>query len=324
MAQAQKTVPAAAQAPGAMKQVQNAVQANAPGAVAPRANVYGGDEIPFRAGRGKVSVVGIVGGGEAPPAPEAGGFKAKGDIRGAAMAKSGFETLISRIGRMVNSIQGTDLVRAPGKGGAVNRQIYGSSDENPIIGSDGSVHRTLPSKSAYEIAEEQFALIQKTIGADGSKLKQGDVYRLLLVGHSWGGDKAIEVANILGTMLACDPDLAPLYEKGTDKIQIHLITLDAIEQGTKNPSTRKIDAGNGVHVASWLNLKQSTDTGFGILIPLKGGDFPDTNDDHTEPVDSALGNVGDPRFNGNGHHARMPMAPGVEEKVQQHLIPKKP
>ncbi|HET6878692.1 MAG TPA: hypothetical protein VFI31_00885 [Pirellulales bacterium] len=258
-------------------------------------------------------------------APENGGYKDKRDIQAAAKLKSGFEKLISDIGKMVNRAQGTDLVRAPGGGrgpGQVNRQIYGSSDENPIVGSDGSVHETLPSKSAYEIAEEQFALIQKTIGADGKKLKDGQVYRVLLVGHSWGGDKAIEVANILGTMLACDPDLGPLYEKGEDKIQIHLITLDAIEQGTAKPSSRKIDKGNGVHVASWLNLRQTTDTGFGILIPLNGGSFPGFDDDHTERVDGLLAALkGDAQGDKNGRHALMPGQKDVIGRILGFLRP---
>lgn len=83
-------------------------------------------------------------------------------------------------GRVV-SVNGTSKRPAP--------QIYGSSDGVAIGG-----FATFPSKSAEDIAQEQFRLIEKTF-ADG-KVGADEQYRLLLIGHSWGADKAVEVTSL--------------------------------------------------------------------------------------------------------------------------------
>jgi hypothetical protein len=98
------------------------------------------------------------------------------------------------------------------------------------------------------------------------------------------------------------------------------VTLDAIAQGTDKPSTRKLEKDKGVHVASWLNLNQTTDTGFGVLPKLSGSGANDFDDDHYDVVRVNLDPV--PLVAGNGHHARMPMAVGKE--VAEHLYPEKP
>lgn len=164
-------------------------------------------------------------------------------------------------------------------------------------------------------------MIKDTIGNNGENLKD-PAYRVLIVGHSWGGDKAIEVANELGALLHDDAGLSSLYDG--DEIQIHLVTLDAIARRSAGKADAEIDKYHGVHVASWLNLNQSTDTGFGILLWLHGGDFPDTTDDHTVAVDAALDGVGHPDLEGNGHHARMPRSAGVQDMVVNHLFPEMP
>ena len=234
---------------------------------------------------------------------------------GGAKDESGLGILIGQVRSLVTANHGRLVqVKTPGIEGNKHPQIYGSSDGAPILGS-----ATFTSKSAAEIAQEQFRLIEKTVG-NGNGLKATEEYRLLLIGHSWGADKAVEVANLLGQYFRFDPVLGPLYAK--DKIQIHLVTLDAIGQRKDFPpgstASQRIVWSN-VRIASWLNISQTGDTGFGLFPPMKGGDF--TGDlDHNLTQDELT------RLFKNtptqGRHAKVPEY--ATPRVRKHLEPSKP
>ena len=135
--------------------------------------------------------------------------------------------------------------------------VYGSANGAPVTGDPNRPNapgglKTTPSEPAAKIAEKELAIIRQGV----ANLKDGEVYHLVLVGTSWGADKAIEVVNELARLLRNDPQLASLYS--LDKIQMHLVTLDAIGRFGSNPSQAKLEA----KLASWANIRQDKDEGW--------------------------------------------------------------
>ena len=59
--------------------------------------------------------------------------------------------------------------------------IYGSSDPKSNV----PPYNDLPSRSAYDIAQDQLALIKSAKNA----LDSGEVYRVVIIGFSWGGGR---------------------------------------------------------------------------------------------------------------------------------------
>lgn len=166
---------------------------------------YPEEGTPFDAGKGPVSIVGIVGRDETPATPgESGGFRAR-SVPGAGIAA--VKTHIEGEGKNGPDRLATSVTLPNGRKIEAD-MIYGSSNATNFPATD------LPSRSAREIAEDQLALILSA----KNKLGDGEVYRVVLIGFSWGGEKAMQVATLLNAMVKAN---------GLEgKVQIHLRTLD--------------------------------------------------------------------------------------------------
>lgn len=135
--------------------------------------------------------------------------------------------------------------------------MYNSGDGNPI---PGNPLPSLVGPNAQQIAQEQLTAIKNDL--NNNKLKDGQVYRVLLVGYSWGADKAMDVAVELRNLIDNDAELSADVKS---RIQIHLRTIDAVEKSAGAlslammpvlPGDRTAAVGNAV--SSWYNFYQDS------------------------------------------------------------------
>lgn len=136
---------------------------------------------------------------------------------------------------------------------------------------------TKPEDIAEELANEIIAA-QKAGKLDGS-----NDFRLLIMGYSWGGDKAITVVKLLNDRLRRAMYEDPLFGNSgfqMSKVRIYLATLDAFPNGqgslpphgvgTNVPNV--LEGTYGRDVTDWFNRYQRTEGDFanGISYPTAG------------------------------------------------------
>jgi len=109
---------------------------------------------------------------------------------------------------------------------------------------------TAPNKS---IAEEQVGIMEAALR--NGEMANGKTFSLILLGHSWGADKAMQTAAELDALLKKNPRLQGLYQQG--KIQIHLVTIDPIQIGSATSAKPPKDLKT--MVSSWHNYYQQDD-----------------------------------------------------------------
>jgi hypothetical protein len=215
---------------------------------------YPEEGVPFDAGKGPVSIVGIVGRDETPRGGQPGGLVG-GGTPGAGIAAD-VDAVKNHIDK--EGANGPDRLAAPVTlpGGRVVApdMIYGSSNgiNMPIdrrLGTS-SGKATLPSTPAAQIAADQYSLITSA----ANQLKEGEVFRVVIIGFSWGGEKAMQVASLLAAMVKANPALA-------GKVQIHLRTLDPADPNG-NPSKARPTPWSA---SSWHNWSQNKTPGAGDI-----------------------------------------------------------
>jgi hypothetical protein len=208
--------------------VQVAFQAGQGGAArTPEQIAHGGKGIPLKVGAGPVSIIGIVGSLQQPRQGDAGAY------------------IVARL--IAQQI-----------GAAV-----GPGAKPPTL----SMYKSTPpdgqGQTVADIVSAEMERIRKyAVAVKAGNVLADNTYSVILLGHSYGADKAIDVAIALDAALRStkNPDIKALFDMG--KIDIHLITIDAIKRRTAGatPANDPRLAGLANIVASWQNYFQKDDT----------------------------------------------------------------
>ena len=169
-------------------------------------------------------------------------------------------------------------------------------------------------------------LVSERSGNGGSSLRLAFSARRQASGKRQSPGKSVQALRHAPGQYAVDARLPALRNDSSlwdlchaSRIQIHLVTLDAVKQGSALPSDRTL--GPDVTPASWLNLYQTEDTEFREFPKLKGSkadDFPGDLD-HSVPADNALSGLKNKNGKGNGRHAKMPLPEAVRKMIDEHL-----
>jgi hypothetical protein len=232
-------------------------------------SVHASAKEKFTEGTGPVKIVGIVGRTDVPDTPNEIGGNADLDQ--------------SRFVRNLKAIKGAfDRVAKSKKGQrGAGIHFYGSSEGTPLQTPFGNF--ALPESTSVDTIANALADEIVKAAKDG-QLAGENIYRLLLAGYSWGGEKAILVANKLQEILpgriatelgGLDPqsqaamNLQEFEGHWQEKVRVYLATEDAvkIDPVKGGPS---MEAPKPGAVYDHFNVFESDDTAIG----LRGASFP--------------------------------------------------
>lgn len=103
-------------------------------------------------------------------------------------------------------------------------------------------------QNVADITQKQLAAIK---AASNAGQLNNAKFSVVIVGYSWGGDKAISAAMELYEALKA--------EGLEDKVDIHLVTMDAVERGKATPTPIKTPSYPKSIFASWHNYYETAD-----------------------------------------------------------------